>query len=264
MKILDYYLISEQPVFSVNGPLLYSDIQETDDILYTGLPTIDELLITNFPYDPEMNDVILYQLGESIFNKWQYLDYNSKKRVNNYFLSSYPNNWIFDINSFYDSESFIRYLTSDYSDLLSSSGLSIKDIIFLHLLDKSLSIKLKKEIVDSCEKTKITKITKNIWEKFSSNIKENVPFSDSMIKVYKDSYSEYDKDSSYIKKIYDLLKKCYAERNRNSKSFETDSLLQLFKGCDMDSFEEAIKQYEKNKKYLLNKKYLENKTVKKL
>ena len=51
---------------------------------------------------------------------------------------------------------------------------------------------------------------------------------------------------------------------KKKKSFETESLLQLFTGCDMDSFEEAIKQYEKNKKYLLNKKYLENKTVKKL
>jgi len=263
MKILDYNFISE-PVLSVNGPLFYTDIVETDDILYTGLPPMDEILITNFPYGSEFDDVILYQLGESIFNKWQYLDYNSKLRVNDYFLRSYPNNWIFDINSFYDSESFIRYLTADYPDLLRSNGLSIKDIIFLHLLDKSLSIKLKKEIVDSCEKTKITKITKTIWEKFSSNIKENQSLSDSMIKDYKSINRQYDKDSAYIKKIYDLLKNCYTERNKAKKSFETDSLLQLFKGCDMDSFEEAIKQYEKNKKYLLNKKYLENKTVKKL
>ena len=286
---LDY-----EPVYSVNGSFLNTSVPIVDNLLYTGLPivengyypsmqtmdngyytsmfgtddgyytsmpTMDEIILTNFPNYYGDNDIGLYHLGESIFNKWQYLDNYSKLRVNNYFLNNYPTNWIFDINSFSNSESFIRFLRSDYPYTLRSKGsLSEDDIIFLLLLDKSLSTKLKKEIKDSCEKTKITKITKTIWDEFSREIIINKNITNEMIKEYKAMYSQYDKDTEYIKKIYDLLKKCYLERKTARKNFDMETLLELFSGCDMDSFKEAINDYEKKKKYLLNKKYLDKKT----
>jgi hypothetical protein len=270
--------LNYEPVYSIDGSLLdmrrpfvgneyytdmpligneyYTDMPLIGNEYYTDMPTMDEILLTNFPNYYENNYIGLSHLGESIFNKWQYLDNYSRLRVNNYFLNNYPSNWIFDINSYNNSESFIRFLLSDYSySLRNKDSLSEDDIIFLILLDKSLSTKLKKEVKDLCEKTKIEKITKTIWDKFSTEIKKNTDITNNMIKSYKAIYSQYDKDIDYIKLIYKLLQKCYKTRKAAKKNFDIEVLLRLFNGCDKDSFKKAIDDYEIKKKYLLNNKY---------
>ncbi len=245
-------IVTEMPVVNYNQlPIMdYTPVSPYDD--YYHMPTMDEILVTHFPNYLDYDDVSLYHLGESIFNKWQYVDDYSKLRINNYFLKNYPNNWIFDLNSFYDSDSFINFLLMDYPRSLRRDIITEDDLIFLHLLDKSLSTKLKKEIKEQCEKTKIEGLARKIWESFDTNI-EKTDLNDSMISKFKRDYSPYDTD--LIKKVYSLLKNCINARKSKSKSFEIDTLLGLFKGCDIDSFKKAIDEYEnKNKKYLSNKK----------
>jgi hypothetical protein len=246
VPITNNVLVTEMPIVNYNPmPIMdYTPVSPYDD--YYHMPTMDEILLTHFPNYLGYDNVSLYHLGESIFNKWQYVDDYSKLRINNYFLKNYPDNWIFDLNSFYDSNSFINFLLMDYPRSLSRDVITEDDIIFLYLLDKSLSTKLKKEIKEQCEKTKIEGLARKIWNLFGEQIVEK-ELTDSMISNFRSNNSSYDTD--LIRKVYNLLKKC--KTARKSKSFEIDTLLGLFKGCDIDSFNNAIDEYEKkNKKYL--------------
>jgi hypothetical protein len=241
-------IVTEMPIVNSTLPIMdYTPVSPYDD--YYHMPTMDEILLTHFPNYLDYDDVNLYHLGESIFNKWQYVDDYSKLRINNYFLKNYPDNWIFDLNSFYDSDSFINFLLMDYPRSLRRDIITEDDLIFLYLLDKSLSTKLKKEIKEQCEKTKIEGLARKIWESFGQNI-ETVDLNDNMIAKFKYNFSQYDTD--LINMVYKLLKKCKSaiKSKSKSKSFEIDTLLGLFKGCDIDSFKNAIDEYEKkNKKY---------------
>jgi hypothetical protein len=235
-------IVTEMPVVNSTLPIMdYTPVSPYDD--YYHMPTMDEILLTHFPNYLDYDNVSLYHLGESIFNKWQYVDDYSKSRINNYFLQNYPENWIFNLNTFYDSDSFINYLLMDYPRSLRRDIITEDDLIFLYLLDKSLSTKLKKEIKEQCEKTKIEGLARKIWESFGKNI-ENTDLNDSMIAKFKHDFS-----TELIKQVYSLLKNC--KTARKLKSFDIDTLLGLFKGCDIDSFKKAIEEHEqKNKKYL--------------
>ena len=129
-------IVTEMPLVNYSPlPIMdYTPVLEYDE--YNYMPTMDEILLTHFPNYLGYDDFSLYHLGESIFNKWQYVDNYSKSRINNYFLQNYPDNWIFDLNRFYDSESFINFLLMDYPRSLRRNNiLNEDDLIFLYLLD---------------------------------------------------------------------------------------------------------------------------------
>lgn len=238
------YTDYEQPIFFIDNYLP---------------PTMDELILNSLTY-PYIDDINLNHLRESIYNKWGYIDNNSRSRINNYFLDEYPEYWLYNFNDFTEPDYFIRYLLNNYPySIRKSYNLLPEDIKFLILLDKSLSLKLDKKTKDECEKTKIKDITTRVWDYFKDDIVKDTTLDLSMIDKFQATYSQYDKNTDHIRKIYDLLKKCYKNRSSKTPRFEIDTLLGLFDGCDMDNFRDAIDKYEKKKKYLLNKKYLEKK-----
>jgi hypothetical protein len=243
-------LYSEQPLVYVDNNLF-----GYDPINYNFSPTVDELVLNSLT-EPYIDDFNLYHLRESIFNKWGYVDYYSRKSINNYFLEQFPEYWTYDFNNFNEPpDSFIRYLLNNYPySIRKSYDLLPEDIRFLVLLDKSLSLKLDKKVKDECEKTKIEGITRKVWYYFSKEIKEETDLDFKMIDKFKSIYSQYDKDTDHIRQIYNLLKKCYKNRLSKTPILEIKTLLGLFDGCDMNNFRDAIEKYEKSKKYLLNKK----------
>jgi len=235
-------------------PVFYVDDYTLD---YNYQPSMDEIILNSLT-EPYIDDINLHHLRESIFNKWSYVDNYSRSRINNYFLREYPEYWIHNLNNFNEPDYFIRSLLNDFPySIRNSYDLVPEDIKFLILLDKYLSLKLDKKVKDECEKTKIKGITTRVWEFFNVQIKNNEEINFHMIDSFKALYSQYDKDTEYIGKIYDLLKKCYQKRRTSSKNFEIETLLGLFDGCDMNNFSDTIDKYENNKKYLLNRKYLE-------
>jgi len=169
----------EQPMFYVDDNLLD----------YNYPPSMDEIILNNLT-EPYIDDINLYHLRESIFNKWSYVDNYSRSRINNYFLREYPEYWIYNLNNFNEPDYFIKYLLNDYPYAIRNSyNLIPDDIKFLLLLDKSLSLKLDKKVKDECERTKIKGISTSVCEFFENEIKKDTKLNLSMIDNFKLKYS---------------------------------------------------------------------------
>ena len=170
------------------------------DLFFT--PSSNELLLTGLPNYYEYDDnFIIPHIGESIYNKWYQLDNYSRRNIRDRILELYPNNWIFDIDNFSYPDSFTQYLLVDYPYILNNTNrLSRDDITFLYLLDRGLSSKLKKEVNEQCEKTKISKMTEKLWDTFKNKIKSNQSkLKDKDIANFIIDFSQYEDEESKIK-----------------------------------------------------------------
>ena len=256
------FIYDDYPVFSYNygyDPYNYGNNEVIMNQMDVA-PNFNEVLFSNFPYNNDDQYIVLNHFGESIYNKWQYLDHDARILVRNKFKRLYPGNMLFDINNYDDADSFIGYLVNEYPYSLNNrSYLTLDDLISLHLTDGYLSTRLSKIIKEQCENTKIKKLTKAIWKDFKGKTSETL--SDKDCYDFKKKNSDFKhKDDDDIQKIYNLLKICEKKRKRSGKTdFDIDALLSLFDDCDMDGLGNAIDEYEKKKKYLLNKKYLDKK-----